>query len=223
MAPRPTCLFPLVCSRSAVSGRGVTELVRAVRTVLDALPAEPEPEREQQTAAPPPVALPGRRDSHAKIGEFSVESDLSGPRVWYIKVGCGTSGRGMVLYGAGCMHLRGLLRQHCRCSTPAWGPTAAGALNRALLASRSPASCPLVLLHPSHLLPPFTASHFQTCLLPCLVCCLQGAAIERFAQMTDWGYYEAARRFQRVLVAGGIDSALQAQGVMVSWGVHECV
>ncbi|KAL4858432.1 putative GTP-binding protein [Chlorella vulgaris] len=111
---------------SAVSGRGVTELVRAVRTVLDALPAEPEPEREQQTAAPPPVALPGRRDSHAKIGEFSVESDLSGPRVWYIK----------------------------------------------------------------------------------------GAAIERFAQMTDWGYYEAARRFQRVLVAGGIDSALQAQGVM---------
>lgn len=33
--------------------------------------------------------------------------------------------------------------------------------------------------------------------------------------MTDWGYYEAARRFQRVLVAAGIDSALQARGVLV--------
>lgn len=35
--------------------------------------------------------------------------------------------------------------------------------------------------------------------------------------MTDWSYYEAARRFQRVLVAAGIDSALKARGVMVSW------
>ena len=43
----------------------------------------------------------------------------------------------------------------------------------------------------------------------------QGAAIERFAQMTDWGYYEAARRFQRVLVAAGIDGALRARGVLV--------
>ena len=43
----------------------------------------------------------------------------------------------------------------------------------------------------------------------------QGTAIERFAQMTDWGYYEAARRFQRVLVASGIDSALRAKGVLV--------
>lgn len=43
----------------------------------------------------------------------------------------------------------------------------------------------------------------------------QGAAIERFAQMTDWSYYEAARRFQRVLVAAGIDAALKARGVMV--------
>ncbi|EFN58274.1 hypothetical protein CHLNCDRAFT_8434, partial [Chlorella variabilis] len=45
-------------------------------------------------------------------------------------------------------------------------------------------------------------------------CLPAGAAIERFAQMTDWGYYEAARRFQRVLVAAGIDSALTARGVM---------
>lgn len=33
--------------------------------------------------------------------------------------------------------------------------------------------------------------------------------------MTDWSYYEAARRFQRVLVAAGIDAALKARGVMV--------
>lgn len=33
--------------------------------------------------------------------------------------------------------------------------------------------------------------------------------------MTDWGYYEAARRFQRVLVAAGIDGALRARGVLV--------
>ena len=44
----------------------------------------------------------------------------------------------------------------------------------------------------------------------------QGAAIERFSQMTDWGYYEAARRFQRVLVAAGIDTALKARGALVS-------
>lgn len=33
--------------------------------------------------------------------------------------------------------------------------------------------------------------------------------------MTDWSYYEAARRFQRVLVAAGVDAALKARGVMV--------
>lgn len=36
--------------------------------------------------------------------------------------------------------------------------------------------------------------------------------------MTDWGYYEAARRFQRVLVASGIDTALRARGVQVRVG-----
>ena len=46
---------------------------------------------------------------------------------------------------------------------------------------------------------------------------MQGTAIERFAQMTDWGYYEAARRFQRVLIAAGIDAALRARGVLVRW------
>lgn len=27
---------------------------------------------------------------------------------------------------------------------------------------------------------------------------VQGKALERFAQMTNWNYYEAARRFQKV-------------------------
>ncbi|PSC71478.1 GTP-binding chloroplastic [Micractinium conductrix] len=118
---------------SAVSGRGVTELVRAVRAMLDTLPEvdltaalEAEDERREQRGAVPSAPLPGRRDTDKRIGEFSVESDLSGPRVWFVR----------------------------------------------------------------------------------------GTAIERFAQMTDWGYYEAARRFQRVLVASGIDSALRAKGVL---------
>lgn len=73
--------------RSAVSGRGVTELVRGVRVALDALPEEPVPEegdeRDQHTAAP---ALPGRRDADARISEFTIDSDLSGPRVWFVQV-----------------------------------------------------------------------------------------------------------------------------------------
>ena len=32
---------------------------------------------------------------------------------------------------------------------------------------------------------------------------LTGEAIERFAQMTNWDYYEAANRFQKVLEAAG--------------------
>lgn len=42
---------------------------------------------------------------------------------------------------------------------------------------------------------------------------VKGDAIERFAQMTDWSYYEAAKRFQGVLDAAGITSALKARGV----------
>ena len=42
---------------------------------------------------------------------------------------------------------------------------------------------------------------------------MQGAAIERFAQMTNWDYYEAARRFQKVLEASGINAALVARDI----------
>lgn len=78
-------------SCSAVSGRGVTELVRAVRALLDTLPEEEEEEEaeaeahDQQTAAA--AALPGRRDARARIGEFTIDCDLSGPRVWFVQVG----------------------------------------------------------------------------------------------------------------------------------------
>lgn len=40
-----------------------------------------------------------------------------------------------------------------------------------------------------------------------------GEAIERFAQMTNWDYYEAANRFQKVLEAAGINKALKKKGV----------
>ncbi len=38
---------------------------------------------------------------------------------------------------------------------------------------------------------------------------VEGAALERLAQMTNWDYYEAVRRFQRVLEAAKINSALR--------------
>lgn len=42
---------------------------------------------------------------------------------------------------------------------------------------------------------------------------VEGTAIERAAQMTNWDYYEAAMRFQRILSALGIREALKEAGV----------
>ena len=42
---------------------------------------------------------------------------------------------------------------------------------------------------------------------------VEGIAIERAAQMTNWDYYEAAMRFQRILTALGIRDALREAGV----------
>lgn len=42
---------------------------------------------------------------------------------------------------------------------------------------------------------------------------VEGIAIERTAQMTNWDYYEASMRFQRILRAMGIVDALQEAGV----------
>ncbi|KAF8065613.1 OBGC1 [Scenedesmus sp. PABB004] len=41
---------------------------------------------------------------------------------------------------------------------------------------------------------------------------VRGDAVERFAQMTNWDYYEAVKRFQRVLEVSGINEALVAAG-----------
>lgn len=41
---------------------------------------------------------------------------------------------------------------------------------------------------------------------------IEGEGIERFAQMTNWDYYEAVKRFQRVLDVTGMNSALKARG-----------
>ena len=166
-----------VLAISAATGRGVTDLVRRVRIVLDALPEgaeESEDEEEfladgggDEGGAAGARVLTARRNA-ARIGEFSITPDLRGPRVWFVEVRLSSGG--------------GVLRV-CR-----------GVFERLLGCTQAEPSCPA---------PPPLSNHPSP----------QGDAIERFAQMTDWGYYEAARRFQQVLKASGINAALLAQGV----------
>ncbi|KAJ7535205.1 hypothetical protein O6H91_12G022500 [Diphasiastrum complanatum] len=42
---------------------------------------------------------------------------------------------------------------------------------------------------------------------------VHGAGLERFTQMTNWEYFEAVRRFQRVLDASGVSASLRDQGI----------
>lgn len=42
---------------------------------------------------------------------------------------------------------------------------------------------------------------------------VHGTALERFAQMTSWDYFEAVLRFQRVLKACGLWKTLEKRGV----------
>lgn len=42
---------------------------------------------------------------------------------------------------------------------------------------------------------------------------VNGEALLRFAQMTNWDYYEAVARFQRVLNVSGVNSALKAKEI----------
>ncbi|KAG1668961.1 hypothetical protein FOA52_001005 [Chlamydomonas sp. UWO 241] len=42
---------------------------------------------------------------------------------------------------------------------------------------------------------------------------VDGDGLQRFAQMTNWDYYEAVKRFQKVLTASGVDGALKARGI----------
>ena len=45
---------------------------------------------------------------------------------------------------------------------------------------------------------------------------IEGDAIRRFAQMTNWNYYESALRFQKVLAASGMPLAL-CSTAYVAW------
>eukprot|EP00877_Chromochloris_zofingiensis_P006026 jgi/Chrzof1/1677/Cz10g16250.t1 len=118
----PAHIFPI----SAVTGRGVTDLVRAVRKVVDELgPAA----IAMETDALNRTELP-RRLTDIRMDDFSIEHDpaisLPGGRKVYI---------------------------------------------------------------------------------------VQGQAIERFTQMTNWNYYEAVKRFQRILEVSGINEALRKAGI----------
>ena len=182
----------------------MTELVRAVRVVLDGLPEEEEPEEAEDGAAAAAAVLPGKRDNQARIGEFTIEADLAGPRVWIVRVR-----RRADVH----LHTRAALpgaRRRAACGPIRLGPGSPNLPLRSWLPTRLAYRMLAVL---DARFPPTLHPHLLPSLLPRRP--LQGAAIERFAQMTDWGYYEAARRFQRVLVAAGIDSALTARGVMV--------
>jgi Obg family GTPase CgtA-like protein len=44
---------------------------------------------------------------------------------------------------------------------------------------------------------------------------VQGAYIEKIVKMTQWEYYDAVMRFQRIMQALGITDALRAKGVQV--------
>jgi Obg family GTPase CgtA-like protein len=42
---------------------------------------------------------------------------------------------------------------------------------------------------------------------------VMGDGLERFTQMTNWEYYEAVKRFQKVLDAAGVNQELKRRGV----------
>lgn len=141
------------------------------------------------------------RRGEARIGEFSVESDLRGPRLWFVKVRA--PGAGAVWWrdekpGAGRWPGPGLRAcwQHLLGSWPACPRRPRTTATRTALPPPPPAT--------HHSSGPAGAAPGA-----------QGEALERFAQMTDWSYYEAARRFQRVLDAAGVSAALRAAGIQV--------
>ena len=68
---------------SAVAQAGVTELVRRVRTVLDELPDVEEIVEAVVTSGE--VEREALRRADARIGEFSIEAQLGGPRVFIVR------------------------------------------------------------------------------------------------------------------------------------------
>lgn len=72
-----------IFSISAVAQVGVNKIVRRVRTVLDSLPDEEEVVEAVVTSGE--VEQEALRRADARIGEFSIDVDLSGPRVFTVK------------------------------------------------------------------------------------------------------------------------------------------
>lgn len=68
---------------SAVAQVGVTEVVRRVRKVLDDLPDEEDIEEAVITSGE--VEREASRRADARIGEFSIEAKLGGPRVFIVR------------------------------------------------------------------------------------------------------------------------------------------
>lgn len=58
-------------------------MVRATRKRLDRMPVVPV---ALETDAANVQEPPSRRPSEARISEFTIESDLSGPRLWLVEV-----------------------------------------------------------------------------------------------------------------------------------------
>ena len=132
-----------------------------------------------QDGAPPALnvqTVPGRAASEDRLDDFDVEADLAGPRVWVIRVRC---------------WLLRCIRQSRPCSAMVHARTAM-------------VHSPLRWYAPLMGVVAKSTAHERCChtaeaLLLISICLhVQGKAIERFAQMTNWNYYEAARRFQKV-------------------------
>ena len=68
---------------SAVTGEGVLDLVRGVRKRLDQMPQHVP---VLETDAANVREAPSKKPSDARISEFTIESDLAGPRLWFVKV-----------------------------------------------------------------------------------------------------------------------------------------
>ena len=68
---------------SAATGQGVLDLVRATRRRLDSMPQLPA---ALETDAANVQEAPSRRPSEARISEFTIECDLTGPRLWFVEV-----------------------------------------------------------------------------------------------------------------------------------------
>ena len=170
---------------SAATGQGVTPLVRRLHALLDALPVQARP-----LPCSAPVRLPlvmqavVWRDSSLQVVAPSLSQQIPG---------CG----GLhtlcldTLDGFACKAVQGYAAQ---CAQEAVRTTEAENVTRAVRRSISDAR--------------IDEFEIDADLADGRTWRVTGAAIERFAAMTNWDYYEAAARFQKVLDVSGELGAL---------------